>query len=92
MNTKKLALFGAILLAAASTMADLRSETQKRLNRYCVAVKRRDASGIERELRDIFAPDFKFIPKKGKSMGLSRWIADEKMMVSMTQSVKSVSL
>ncbi|MHB8635751.1 MAG: nuclear transport factor 2 family protein [Fimbriimonadaceae bacterium] len=92
MNSKRLVVIGAVLVAAASSMADLRSDTQKQFDKYCAAVKRKDGKGIEKVLRANFAPDFKFIPKKGKSVNLSQWIADERMMISVTQTVISVSL
>jgi hypothetical protein len=85
-------MFGAVLMVAAWSMADLKSDTQKQFNKYCAAVKKKDAKGIENILKNNFAPDFKFVTKKGNSMSLSRWIQDEKMMASMTESAQSVSL
>jgi hypothetical protein len=92
MNRKRLVLFGALIVVAGSAMADLKSDTQKQFDKYCAAVKKMDGKGIEKVLRDICAPDFKFIPNKGKNVSLSEWIGDEKMQISMTQKVKSVSL
>jgi hypothetical protein len=92
MNIKKLVMFGAVLLAAASSMADLRSDTQKQFDIYCAAVKNKDGKAIEKVLRHNFSPDFEFVPKKGKNVNLTKWIEDEKMMVSMTQTVTAVSV
>jgi hypothetical protein len=79
-------------MLATMAMANLREDTQKQLNKYCMAVKAKDAKGIERVLRNNFAPDFMFIPTHGSSVNLTKWIADEKMQVAMTEEVKSVSL
>jgi len=92
MNAKKLVVLGAVLIVAASATADLRSDTQKQFDTYCAAVKNMDGKEIEKVLRDICAPDFKFVPTKGPVVGLTEWIGWEKMQISMTQSVKAVSL
>jgi hypothetical protein len=92
LNTKRLVVLGALLAVASAALADLKSDTQKQFNKYCVAVKNKDAQGIEKVLRANFAPGFKFVPKQGNSMDLTKWIADEKMQISMTDTVKAVSL
>jgi hypothetical protein len=92
LNIKKTIILGAALLMAATAVADFKSDTQKKFDKYCAAVKKKDAKGIEKALRATFAPEFKFVPKKGKSINLSVWIEHEKMQIHMTESVKAVSL
>lgn len=91
MKTKliTLALVSALTISA---FADLKSDTQKRFDKYCAASKKMDIKGVEKALRDTFAPDFKFTPKKGQGFGLAEWIEHEKMQMTMTESVKSVKL
>ena len=92
MNKFKSVIFGSLVILACSALADLKSDTQKKFDSYCVAVKKKDPKAIEKALRDNFAPDFKFVPKKGQPIDLDHWITDEKSMASMTESVKSVTI
>ena len=84
-------MFGAVLLLGTSAaFADMKSDWQKKLDAYCAAMKRKDVKACMAIVKDNFSPDFKYIPMKGKTIGLKEWLDQGKMEIEMTEKVKTM--
>lgn len=87
---KRLVLVPSFLLLATTSFADLKSDWQKTLDKYVVLNKNRDMKGLDAFIKDNFAPDFKFTPKKGQSMNRDQWIKQTHEEANMTGKITKV--
>jgi hypothetical protein len=92
MKSHGVVLILAGLLVTTSAFADLKTDWQKKMDMYCAAQKRKDVKGATAIIKENFAPEFKFIPLKGKAIGLSEWLAQGKMEIEMSETVKAMSI
>ena len=92
MNPNRVLLGAAALLITTSAFADLKSDWQKKMDNFCAAQKRKDVKTCVTIIKNEFAPEFKFIPLKGKSINLSEWIAQSKMEIEMSGKVKHFTI
>ena len=76
-----------IVLGTGTAMADMKSDWQKKLDAYCAAMKRKDLKTCTAIIKENFSPDFKYVPMKGKTIGMKEWIDLGKMEMDMTEKV-----
>ncbi len=91
MKSLKFIVIGAIVLAGTSAFADLKSDWQKKLDSYCAAMKKKDLKTCTAIIKENFAPEFKYVPMKGKPTGLDQWLAEAKMEMGMTEKVTAMA-
>jgi hypothetical protein len=86
MNYKKI-----FVAATALLLITPKSDWQKKLDNYCAAMRRKDLKACTAIIKDNFSPDFKYIPLKGKTIGLDEWLAEGKMEMQVTEKVTMMS-
>ena len=92
MKAKNLLMFGAVLLLGTTTaFADLKSDWQKKLDAYVAAMKKKDLKACTVIINENFSPDFKYIPMKGKTIGIKEWLDLGKMEIGMTEKVTTMT-
>ena len=92
MKARRFMMFGAVLvLGTSAAFADMKSDWQKKLDAYCAAMKRKDLKACTAIIKENFSPDFKYIPLKGKTIGLDEWLSLGKMEMDMTEKVTRMS-
>ena len=91
MKIKNLLMLGAVLILGTTTaFADLKSDWQKKLDAYVAAMKRKDLKACTAIINENFSPDFKYIPLKGKTIGINEWLDLGKMEIEMTEKVTTM--
>ena len=91
MKSLKFILIGSVAFTSFVATADMKSDWQKKLDTYCAAMRRKDLKACTAIIKDNFSPDFKYIPLKGKTIGLEEWLGEAKMEMQMTEKVTKMS-
>ena len=90
-SSKYILVAASAVLIASSSFADLKSDWQKKLDAYVAAMKKKDIKACTAIINENFSPDFKYIPMKGKTIGIKEWLDLGKMEIDMTEKVTTMT-